>query len=407
MKRITQLIMPFLLLGSCSSEDAVVQTPETDGTGAVAFSASISNGSRSRADESGSGTKTDSDAYLHNEFIVGRSRIRIVNTVNYSIPNFKEEGKYYEYINTKAVEDPNGGSAWDANAAANFFPYDPEASESDPKYVNNDLAFKWEDIIPTSSAYVFEAACYPMKYTPFDNVESDQRTQENFWSADLLLAHHAIPLSQINSMVKLRFWHVFCMVRATITLPIADKTADEGFPENALKSSYLDAEDTPGETETPGLQLNDMWTGYTTDYAGAIDNDASRTVRAVTGNGASQADIQMYPVSMSTNGEKQEQTYVYAAIVPMQTVAAGKTLVSLKINTIIGLDADRKQQVALRDYKFVPTGSSIEMRQGYITDLQLSFNESNQTPILIKAKVNPWNESYTDITLTPESTEQH
>ena len=394
------ILLLLLLFSACSSDEGTIgYTGGIPANGeTVSFSASVVNG--------GAGIRANntdvSDFYLHNSFLEGTSRIRIVNTVNYSIPDFTDENGYYEYINqTVDGDDPQAGEGglWDPDVEANFFPYDATTEG-----VNHDLGIKWEDIMPTSGAYVFEAACYPMTYQPFDNVATDQRTRKNFWTADLLLAHHAMPLSDIYSLVKLRFWHVFCMVRATITLDIAGENTDEGFPLNALGEKGDDNSEIPlgSAVDAPGMTLNQMQTGYEVEYAGAIQNDGCRVVKA-TGN---RDDIQMFLVSVETDEEKQQQTYVYAAIIPFQSIRTDQPFVNLRINTIVGFDENMEKQITqLKDYVFIPD-RAININQGHITDLKLKFESDNSQPILLSAKVNPWNESYTDVNLTPKGTDE-
>ena len=85
-----------MLLAACSSNETLPTTDvEPVHSTNVTFSASIGGSSTSRS--------KGEDDYLHNNFIYekgenGRkSRIRIVNTVNYSVPDFQTVGAYKEY----------------------------------------------------------------------------------------------------------------------------------------------------------------------------------------------------------------------------------------------------------------------------------------------------------------------
>ena len=175
-----------LLLAACSSEDAVngetdVQPADTE----VAFSASIGGGSPSRANGE------DND-YLHEHFIKDKSRIRVVNTVNYSVPDFTDRNQYKEYIYIGEGNEVYNDETWATTDEINFKPHEGNG-------------FNWNEIRPTAASFVFEAACYPKDYEPFTEVPEDQSQLDNFLKADLLLAHHRQDLNARYDLVKLRF----------------------------------------------------------------------------------------------------------------------------------------------------------------------------------------------------------
>ena len=381
MKKNVYMVAALFLMGmciACSSDEVGGQAENQESSSTVLFSGTIAG---SRADGDTGGTGEDEDPW-HNHFVLNRARIRVVNTVNYSEPDF--ENDYYEYIYTTQV--PDGTPEWDDVTEPNFFPYDRETQT-----VDREGGFDWADMIPTSGAYVFEAVCYSMVFEPFANGEvyADQTDTEKFWSADLLLAHHAMPLSDIYSLVKLRFWHVFSMVRVQITLPVADGDDDHGFPEDAVE----------------GVTLGNMLRGYTVNYANAIENDGLRTVSA--DNNSSRGDILMYKVSAG-EPENGSQTFEYAAIVPTQSINSTNNRVSLRINTITGLEENPDgsggyvQHVEEKSYVFVPN-QPIEMQQAHMTILKLTTETETSAPVLLSAEVVPWDESYTEVSLTPVS----
>lgn len=360
------------MCSACSSEDMGSGSPDRREGTPVLFSGSVA-GSRTDGE---TGAKEDDDPW-HNHFVLDWARIRVVNTVNYSVPDF--ENSYYEYVfkNDEIVGSPE----WDDVDEPNFFPWKPDTEAE----VDYDRGFKWEDMIPTSGAYVFEAVCYSMIFKPFTEVYTDQTTEFKFWSADLLLAHHAMPLSDIYSLVKLRFWHVFAMVRVQVTLPVADPEDDYGFKGDAVDK----------------VKLNGMLTGYTVNYANAIENNGLRTVSA---SGDKREDISMYKLSEVDNGDD-TRTYEYAAIVPVQEIRGTENLVSLDIKTITGVEQDAGgqwvQHEELKHYVFKPS-SSIEMQQAHMTILQLKIDSEDSVPVLLNAEIVPWQDAYTEVTLTPK-----
>ena len=62
-------------------------------------------------------------------------------------------------------------------------------------------------------------------------------------------------------------------------------------------------------------------------------------------------------------------------------------------------------KVEEKSYVFRPEDSNIDMMQGSITVLRLTADSETLEPVLVGAEVMPWNESYTEIDLTPVSSE--
>ncbi len=357
-----QYIIPLFvtLLAACSSNEPLPTADDAapEETTAVGFSASIQGSSSSRAE--------DGEDYLHNSFIFTderKSRIRVVNTVNYSVPDFKTEGAYKEYTYTGQT-DKNG---------INFTP------------TKDGSGFDWNEIRPTAAAFVFEAACYPMTYTHFSEIETDQTTRDNFWKADLLLAHHAQPLSDRYDLVKLKFHHVFAMVRVTIDLPISPPQQDGGFPENAIEC----------------VQLIGMQTGYETEYSEAIPNDGARTVYAT----GEKRDITMYPLLNEIkegDGTTGTQRSIYCGIIPAQSISPDQEWVKFRIKTYTGeFNNNNLPVIKSKNYIFRPE-ASIPLTQGYITNLELTSNVDETEIIQLKASVEEWDPWYTTMPMEPD-----
>lgn len=364
-------ILALLVCGACHSSDQYLDQDCQDKS-RLAVSA-VMEGS-----EEATGS---SDYYKHDRFILNRSIVRVVNTVNYSVPDFKN-GEYYDYIYT--LEDID----WDDNQP-NFMPLKAGTSNE----VDPEGGFDWDRIVPTSNAFIFEAACYPMKYEPFDAVATDQSDVEGFWSADLLLAHTRKPLNERYELLKLKFWHVFSMIRIELELPVAESNADSGFPEG-----------TDNDKTVKSISLTGMYVTYNVRYAESIESNASRTVVGTSDGG--RQNISMYRLpdedKVTDKNGRRYLNCVFAAIVPTQQIRTQETLLTLCINTIVGVNEDMSKKIEERTYVFQPK-TAIDMRQGHITVLQLTADEKSLNPVLLSAEVNPWSEAYTEVDLTPVS----
>ncbi|HIW65991.1 MAG TPA: fimbrillin family protein [Candidatus Alistipes intestinipullorum] len=362
---------------ACQTSDGFADGQKGE-TSKLAISASV-EGSGTRAD--------DEDYYKHNQFIKDRSVIRVVNTVNYATPDFTDGAGYYEYIYTTE------GIAWEDDLP-NFMPLKAGTGFGDPERVDENGGFDWDMIVPTSNAFIFEAACYPMKYQHFDRITTDQSSEENFWSADLLLAHTRKSLSERYELLKLKFWHVFSMIRVELKLPIAAADEDSGFPEGSDDNRTVQK-----------ITLSGMYVTYTTRYAESIVNYGRRTVVGSSDGG--RQDISMYRLpgkdAITEEGGQRYLNCMFAAIVPTQQIRTQETLLELDINTIVGFDSETmgNQIVEKKTYVFQPS-VPIDMTQGNITVLRLTTDSETSSTLLLSAEVEPWDESYTDIDLTPQ-----
>lgn len=374
-------ILALLVCGACHSSDQYLDQDCQDKS-RLAVSA-VMEGS-----EEATGS---SDYYKHDRFILNRSIIRVVNTVNYSVPDFKN-GEYYDYIYTKE------GISWNDNQP-NFRPLKAGTDFGDENRVDPEGGFDWDRIVPTSNAFIFEAACYPMNYEPFDAVATDQSDVEGFWSADLLLAHTRKPLNERYELLKLKFWHVFSMIRVELKLPVAESNADSGFPESVPGDTDGDKRET-----VESISLTGMYVTYNVRYAESIESNASRTVVGTSDGG--RQNISMYRLpgedKVTEENGRRYLNCVFAAIVPTQQIRTQETLLTLCINTIVGVNEDMSKKIEERTYVFQPK-TAIDMRQGHITVLKLTADEKSLNPVLLSAKVNPWSEAYTEVDLTPVS----
>ena len=374
-------IIPVLLLclAACTSDALVEPVPDVPATDtAVGFSAAISGGSPTRAN-----TEEEDTEYLHEHFIYeegGRqSRIRVVNTVNYSVPDFTDATQYKEYAYV------GNGAEGDDPTKPNFTPWTGTGATG---------GFDWDQIRPTAANFVFEAACYPNSYEPFGKVPENQSEDiTNFLKADLLLAHHRQDLSARYDLVKLKFWHAFAMIRVEITLPVTGAARPGGFPEDAIQEVWL-----------VNRQI-----GYEVDYTSSIDNDG---LRPVTATGEAVGQVKMFPLVYAKEGgttAERTQSYVYCGIIPAQSIVEEDALVQFSILTYTGDQVEEGvwEEAEEKKYNYVPRGANIPIEQAHITILQLGVDVETQETILLDATVQPWGERYTEMPLEPDTPEDN
>ncbi|ADY36048.1 hypothetical protein Bacsa_1476 [Phocaeicola salanitronis DSM 18170] len=369
-------ILPIcLLLAACSSEEAVNNLPDPQPTDtAVSFSANI----HSAMSRSGDDTELDIDDYRHQHFIKDKSRIRIVNTVNYSVPGFNTPGEYEEYV-YKGEGDENENT----DPYPNFAPY----IEEDP----TNEGFDWNEITPTANHFIFEAVCYPLGYEPFDKVQEDQSTIDNLWKSDLLLAYHWQDLDERYKIVELHFRHAFAMIKVEADLPISMMPQDAGgFPRNAVTS----------------VRLVKIQRGYEVDYTSAVDNNRLRPVQAT----GEEESIEMYQIEGPDENNPNTQSYTYCGILPAQGIESSedgrpKELVEFTILTYPGEPiegTDQWKEPVEKTYYYVPQ-DNFSLVQEHITTLKLTYNHEVPEIIQVGASIEEWGNWYTGIVLEPET----
>ena len=348
----TQYILIALcsVLGACSSEEVPVTIPQQD-TETMTFSVAM-NGD-------------NSDEVNVVPYFKKGDQIRLYNPVSYSTPDFTD------YSPTAYIyECDSARTALDEEYPYKFIPF-------------NSKGFKWKNLNPTSIYYMFEAAYFPgNKY--FNEVPSDQSTEENFKNADLLLTHHGQLISEQDTTVKLKFHHAFAMVQVKVKLPVSEFPDQGMFPENALKGVYMRA----------------MLRNYEVDYSGVIDNDALRTVRvpkndeALPVNNPKRKNIQMYcssrtaptPETDNTGKEVIYQGYIFQGIVPEQNfLNEGNDFLYFQVKR-----HDAEEVL----YKFKT--ETLTLKSSHILNLTLSIDSNTLEIIVLTAEVKPWNTATVD-----------
>lgn len=332
------LLSAFLLtVSACGSED-IVLNEEENMDAEVQLAVSIAG--------SDDGTRAGNNETFFKTSFTKDDQIRFVNTQYFSVPNFTQKSSIFSYDSEKSN-----------NSNYSIF---TQTGES---------AMTWNSFHLTSYAFTFEAAYYP-ENAYFTEVPSDQSSEKNFQSADLLLAHHRTTLDNRYKEIHLKFHHVFCMVKLIIDVPVGIG----GLPTNALQ----------------GAELKNIKRGYEVDYSQTISNDGVRSAKGVpvTGDNTS-TDVQMWVQSKETKNDV--QTYNYYAIIPYQEQITDdfihfKVKVGNTVNT----------------YRFKPADQGqISLRRSYITVLKLKLDEEGGLPVLLSAEIKDWDTASADMTLSP------
>lgn len=332
MKQIIYIMLSAFLLtvSACSSEDIVPKEIEENADADVQLAVSIA------------GTRAGNNESFFKTSFTTTDEIRFVNTLYFSTPDFEGNSLIFSYNKEESGKI--------------IFTQEGESPQT------------WNDFRLTSFAYTFEAAYYPgNKY--FTKVPSDQSSQDNFKSADLLLAHHRTLVDDRYKEIHLKFRHVFCMVKLIIDVPVGTG----GLPNNALQWA----------------ELKNIKRGYEVDYSHTISNDELRSVKGKELGGSGSTDVQMWEQSKPISNNV--QTYTYYAIIPYQEEITDDFVhFNVKVGNV------------KKTYRFKPDKGQINLRQSYITVLKLKLDKNGGIPVLLSAEIKDWDTAKADMTLDEE-----
>lgn len=352
-----------LSLNACTSDDLI--NTEENHDSEVRLMANVNSGNTTRAENDDNKTLPEG---IKEKFTSG-DKIHFVNTYQFAPPVYKE--------NT-------------------IFTCTGVSGEYGYKFINNNTdAYSWHDFKLTSLVYIFEAAYYPdlqnstsrESSSLFSNNQVYENQSENngqgFYNSDLLLAHNRMYISNKYDEIKLKFHHVFAMVRVIAKVGVNEYG---GLPEDAIVSA----------------KLVNIQREYKVDYTQTIQNDGLRTVTGTedldeTGNEAMDDDVVMwkYKTTTSSSNNVKEQTYIFYAIIPVP---------SEPIKGFDFLHFDIKDREGKKTkYRFVPN-NAIPLEQSHITTLRLDFSKEGSSPLLLSAEIQPWEVATQDMELGAEDT---
>lgn len=305
---------------------------------------------------------------VNGEFQKG-DKIRLVNTLDDRAPNFTE-------WKTTTIGGNNG-----------YFEYECAANDTTPdgfyKFKPTGRALTWlgdaptvPDVIYTNSRnYTFDALFYKTS-TLFNYittgersvsgyVQADQSTAMSFLASDVMHAHHLIPSSSKGTVIKLRFWHQMAMVVINVSVPAANFGV--GFTWDQMAAA--------------DCKLTNFYRGFSLNYI-HVDSDKGMPTSIL---GDERSEIKMYPVETmrvqtGTDGTLQ-LVRTFVALVPEQRKTDGSHFCRFSIDG--------------KGYVYNPKGD-VEMLSSRMTIIDLHINPEKDDPILIGARILPWDYAHTD-----------
>lgn len=287
------------------------------------------------------------------------------------------------------------------------------------KNVSPGLAFDWAntlDIGPDGNIFKFFAFHYPVDNNVRWNVETDQTggtgnqyDTSNFLRSDILGAYHAT--SSIFTRMRFRLFHLMTYLQVTVYVPTFNGTVNDyddmsysGFLEGALQGGYMLG----------------ACTNFEIDWTAARSSDTDAPLIQVNENQPKQ-NIKMYlhepneeqtfqlPIKNYYNGSvdgvetdyiDEVRAYTFSVIFPTQSF--GDNFLCFALTT----PGNEKKYYYFSSSQILPAedgSSSFGLTQGTLQQLFLYLPRKNNQTILIGAKILPWQEAVTDMTVNKQN----
>lgn len=410
-------LIPFLflvLVASCDNQDSEVSS---DAVEQQVTSVSVVCQQRKSApgietvNDDGSSIETDDAPIIINSFENGSllyfSQMGPSGTPNFT--NFEASASPYLYI-----------YEYQKNAEANW------NNEYNFSVQQNRLPLDWttvKEIGSFGNAFSMYAFYFPVGNTVRFNVETDQRDLDAFKKSDIMGAYHAT--SSLYTRLRFRLFHLMVYLKVTLYVPVFDGETSEdytdihysGFLRNAVQGAYVMNAQTgfniewrankSSDTEAPLTQIENKVSKNITMYTHPSDEEdktmcikvsnyyndkenVSGVCKHKDGHSCDVCDCE----ALSECGCDEVRVYNFSVLFPAQTFGDNFLCFAVK-----------KPDDAIKYYYF--SGSQIvgdqgnySLTQGTLQQLYLYLPRKTNETILIGAKILPWYDAVTDMTVT-------
>lgn len=396
MRNSSLLILIMIVLASCSSDSKVEPGGDAGGYDEII---SVSCQPRKAAvgiDDEESGT--DAESIIIDGFDVN-SRLYFSQMGNSTPPNFdNQDPDAFPYLYIYGYY-PNTEATWEKDY--NF------------KAVTGRQSFDWDLVKALGSvgnAFSFYAFYFPVDNRIRFNVERDQTggpqdqySKENFMKSDIMGAYHAT--SSLYTRMRFNLWHLMTYLKVTVYVPVFKNEQDNdgnvsisGFGPGAMLGAYVydaysefDIEwyaNRSSDTQAPAVQAKGS-KGNIKMYAHKPDETNIKYDLSLT---------PFYPKNGSDNNESFDDVREYTFSVLFPTQAFGdKEFLYFALKS----PADK-----IRYYSFASplavnneVGDAFSLTQGTLQHLYLYLPRVTNEAILIGAKILPWQNAVTDMTV--------
>lgn len=399
---VISLMMLLSVSWSCSRDDASDwSSPDYVDDGLVyAGCQSIKKapGIDGEAEESDAGAPIITDTFKAGDLLFF-SQLPQVGNPNFEDPSDEAQNCLYVY-----EYNPGSNASW--NSGYNF------------KLAQGHPGFNWDRVIgvgPNGNAFKFFGFFFPEGQTPVWGVRDDQTggdetpyDKTNFMTSDIMGAYHAS--SAIFTRMRFRLFHLMTYLMVKIYVPVYDGTSNDyndlrysGFNEGALKGAYVMnaltdfkiewAASKSSDTEPPLVQPDESKPRHNIKmYRHDIDESA-----------VSEIEVPLYyggQVDGIENHMDNVRTYQFSVLFPTQNL--NKDFLCFALVTPGG---DTKYYYFSAEQIVGAEGNSFGLTQGTLQELELYLPRKTNQTVLVGAKILPWKNAETDMTVNKQTDE--
>lgn len=399
MKSIFITILTFAVLASCTSNDM-----EEDALEQQVASISVMAQPRKIADGIDVGSKADEAPIIIDSFEKG-STLYISQVGTTADPNFTDNfnnSNLYIYQYKK-----NESATWDEEYN---FEYDKSRKPID-----------WQDVKalgPVGNAFSLYALYFPVDNRVKFKVEPDQTggandpyDTRNFKKSDIMGAYHAT--SSLYTRLRFRLFHLMVYLKVTLYVPIHKDNGKEasdkdykysGFAPNALQGAFVMNAYRDFSIEWRANRSSDT-PPYPQDQKSGTKENIRMYQHPFHNDETSKIDIDIrdyYSENNNEVNEYQDEVYKYTFSVLFPSQQFGGNFLCFVLKAIDG---------QLKYYYFSSNqikgdSDSNGLVSGTLQELELYLPRTTNQTILIGAKVLPWEDAVTDMTVTKDSSKE-
>lgn len=280
------------------------------------------------------------------------------------------------------------------------------------------LGFNWDNVIavgPNGNVFKFFGFHFPIDQEPIWRVQTDQTGGEgdeygrdNFMKSDILGAYHAT--SAIYTRMRFRLFHLMTYLMVKIYVPVFEGTSADydnqsysGFNEGALLGAYVLnaltdfkiewAASKSSDSEAPLVQADESKNRQNIKmYRHDIDEST-----------ISEIDVSPYyggQVDGIQDNKDRVRTYQFSVLFPTQTFP--NDFLCFALTTPGG---DIKYYYFKAEQIIGAEGTSFGLTQGTLQELILYLPRKTNQTVLVGAKILPWKNAETDMTVNKQTDE--
>ena len=270
--------------------------------------------------------------------------------------------------------------------------------------------FKWNTVTEVGSygnAFHFFGMYFPGDNTPKFEVRRDQRGPEadrfntsNFVLSDVMGAYHAT--SSLYTRMRFNLFHLMVYLKVKLYVPVFRSTVNpggqasySGFDDNAVDNAYVLGANSEFSIEWRANRSSDV----TAPVTYAKGNKGTITMyghKRQSGVDPIVIDISDYYTGSHTEDTDEVRVYEFSVLFPNQSFGDNFLCFSLRAP-----DGQMKYYY-FSGSQVVGDRSNYTLSQGTLQELTLYLPRTTNQTILVQAKILPWNDAQTDMTVSKQ-----